>query len=61
MQVSVENTDVLSLLLNDHSPITFSYCKNKESNRGRGFWKFDSSLIENEEFVHQMKNVFQIL
>ena len=55
MQVSVKNTDVLASLLTDHSPITFSYCKNEESNRGRGLWKFNNSLIENEEYVHQMK------
>ena len=30
MQVSVKNTDVLASLLTDHSPVTFSYCKNKE-------------------------------
>ena len=55
MQVSVKNTDVLASLLTDHSPITFSYCKNDESNRDRGFWKFNNSLIENEEYVHEMK------
>ena len=55
MQVSVKSTDVLASLLTDHSPITFWYCKNGESNRGRGFWKFNNSLIENGEYVHQMK------
>ena len=55
MQVSVKNTDVLASLLNDHSPVAYSYCKNEESNRGRGFWKFNNSLIENEEYVHEMK------
>ena len=53
MQICVKNTDVLAALLTDHSPITFSYFKNEE--RGRGFWKFNNSLIENEEYVHQMK------
>ena len=53
--VSVKNTDVLASLLTDHSPISVSYYKNEESNRGRGFWKFNNSLIENEEFVQQMK------
>ena len=41
VQASVKNTDVLASLLTDHSPITFSYCKNEESNRGTGFWKFN--------------------
>ena len=53
--VSVKNTYVLASLLTDHSPISFSYCKNEESNSGRGFWKFNNSLIENEEYVQQMK------
>ena len=55
MQVSVKNTDALASLLSDHSPITFSCFKNEESNRGRGLWKFNNSLIENEEYVLQMK------
>ena len=54
--VSVKNTYVLASLLTDHSPISFSYCKNEESNRGRGFWKFNNSLIENKEYVQQMKD-----
>ena len=55
MQISVKNTDVLPSLLTDHLAITFSYCKNEESNRSRGLWEFNNSLIENEEYVHQMK------
>ena len=46
MQVSVKNADVLASLLTDHSPITFSYFKNEEKDRRRGFWKFNNSLIE---------------
>ena len=55
MQVSVKNTDVLASLLTDHSPSALSCFKNEESNRGRGFWKFNNSLIEKEEYFHQMK------
>ena len=55
MQVSVKNTDVLASLLTDHSPITFSCFKNEESNIGTGLWKFNNSLIENVEYVLQMK------
>ena len=51
MQVSVKNTDVLASLLTNHSPIAFSYFNNEESNRGRAFWRFNNSLIENEEYV----------
>ena len=55
MQVSVKKTDIVASLLTDHSPITFSCLKNEESNRGRGLWKFNNCLIENEEYVLQMK------
>ena len=55
MQFFVKNTDVLVFLLTDHSPITFSYFKNEDSNRGRGLRKFNNSLTENEEYVLQMK------
>ena len=58
MQVFVKNTDVLASLSTDHSPIIFLYFKNEESNRGRGLWKFDNSLIENEEYVLQTKKNF---
>ena len=54
MQVSVKNTDVPVSLLTDHSPITFLWFKNEESNRGRGFLKFKNSLIESEEYVLQI-------
>ena len=55
MQVSIKNIDVLVSFLTDHSPVTFSCLKNEESNRGRGLWKFNYSLIENVEYVLQMK------
>ena len=55
MQVSIKNTDILASLLTDHLPITFSYFKNEESDRGRALWKYNNSLIENEEYVLQMK------
>ena len=61
MQVSVKKADVLASLLNDHLPITFSYRKNKESNRGTGFWKFNNSLIEKKNMLNRWKNLLQIL
>ena len=47
MQVPVKNTDVLAFFLADQLPITFSCFKKEESNRGGGFWKFNSNFIEN--------------
>ena len=58
MQVSVKNTEVLPSLLTDHLSIKFSYFNNAEGNRDIGFWKFNNSLTENEEYVLQMKKLF---
>ena len=58
MHASVKNGDVLASLLTDHSPIIFSYCKQKESSRDRGILKFNDSLIENEEYDYTMKKFF---
>ena len=57
MQVPIKNVDVLASVLTDHLPIIFSCFKNKESNRGRSFCKFNSSLTENEEYVLPMKKL----
>ena len=57
MQVSIKKTNVLACLLTDHSPITFSCFKNEETKRGKSFCKFVNSLIENEEYVLQMKKL----
>ena len=40
-----------------NSLITFLCFKNEEGKRGRGLWKFNSSLIENAEYVLQMKKI----
>ena len=55
MQVSVKNINVLASLLTDHWPITISCLKNEESNRGIGLWKFNNRLIENLEYISQVK------
>ena len=40
----------------DHSPIyaEFQY-KNDQKSSGPGFWKFNNSLLDNEEFVTHLK------
>ena len=37
--------------------MVFSCFKNEESNRRRGFWKFNNSLTEIAEYVLQMKKL----
>ena len=50
--------DVPAFLLTDNWPATFSCFNKEESNRGRGFWKLNKKLTENEEYVSQIKKIF---
>ena len=49
-------TDVLSYYDSDHSPIYAEIAyKNNQKTTGPGFWKFNNSLLNNEEFVTNLK------
>ena len=54
---SVKNIYVVAFPVTDPSPITFSCFKYEEGNKGKGFSKFNSSLIKNEEYVLQMNKI----
>ena len=55
LQDSIQKIDILPSFCSDHSPIVASYVKYSFSNFGNNFWKFNSSLINDELFVAQMK------
>ena len=55
-QEFIKNIDVLSSFCSDHSPIYFRLQKCQEYKKGRNFWKFNSSLIEDNDFVRQLKD-----
>ena len=50
MQESVLNTKVLLAFLGDHSAVFISHNEMKNIPLGPGFWKFNSSLLNNETF-----------
>ena len=56
LQECIKNPDILASFATDHSPIVITYSKNKEFKRGKGLWKFNSSLCSNSEFTENMKN-----
>ena len=56
LQESIIKTDVLASFCTDHSPILFSLQLKDMPTRGKGFWKFNNSLISNDEYVEKMKN-----
>ena len=43
-------------LSSDHSPLKLKLRTDLANDRGRGYWKFNCSLLENNEFVFDMKN-----
>ena len=50
----VEKADIHPGTFSDHSVVSLDIDFSK-FNRGRGFWKFNSSLIKNKEYVDLIK------
>ena len=55
MQEYAQNIDILPSFCSDHSPILCTLQKSHEFDKGKSFWKFNSSLIKDDEFVNQLK------
>ena len=56
LQESIHKTNVLASFCSDHSSISFTLDMIKKGQRGKGLWKFNSSLLLNKKFVCHMKN-----
>ena len=57
LQDVITHTDFFAALSTDHSPVTISISRSK--NRGHGFWKFNSSLLSDQNYVTKTKNLIQ--
>ena len=55
-QYGVDSCENLCSLSSDHSPVKLKLRTYLADDRGRGYWKFNSSLLENNQFVLDMKN-----
>ena len=56
MQCDIKACKFLSPLQSDHSPILLRITSIQEGqHRGRGYWKFDNSLINDPVFVNSLK------
>ena len=57
-QEEVVNVDIIPAIRTDHSAITIHINGIEETRRGPSFWKFNSSLLEDEEYikVHMTRN-----
>ena len=56
LQESITKTDIISSLSSKHSLIQLALKLDKESQRGTGLWKFNDSLLSDENFVLKMKD-----
>lgn len=56
LQSEVKSCEFLCPLSSDHSPVKLKIQANSTGMRGRGYWKFNNSLLENRQFVSEMKN-----
>ena len=59
LQESIKITYSLAAFSADHSLITHSLCHLKEFPRGRGLWKFNKSLIRNENYQEQTRTLIE--
>ena len=58
IQWSFQNCISVSLTT-DHSPVTILISRNKNRIHGHGFWKINSSLLSDQNYVRKTKNLIQ--
>ena len=56
LQFGVDSCENLCPLSSDHSSVKLKLLTDLSDNRGRGYQKFSSSLLENNQFVFDTKN-----
>ena len=56
LQEAVETIEIIPSVQSDHSALKLNFCNVQNEARGRGYWKFNNSLIQDKEFVEAMKN-----
>ena len=56
-QKLVTTTEILTPISNDHSPVLLYLSKGKECLRSKGFWKSNSSLTKDQNYIIEMKKL----
>lgn len=51
IQEYINTTDILPALSTDHSPVLISFCLENIEEKSAGFWKFNSSLLFDDQFT----------
>ena len=58
LQDVITHADFFATLSTDHSPVTISISRNKNRIHGHGLWKFNSSLLSDQNYVRKTENLF---
>ena len=61
MQESVRSVTILPSVRSDHSPILLSLNIRNDFKKGPGMWKFNNSLLQNEEYCLQLNETIDNL
>ena len=56
LQETVIRADVLASFCSDHSPNIFTVSFKLNNKRGKGLWKFNKSLLSNDEYINKLRN-----
>ena len=59
IQENIKDTNILPSFGSDHSHLFVNYQTSNDFHLGKHFWKFNSSLTKDEEYVKQMKEHIQ--
>ena len=56
LQEPDQTIEIMPSVQSDYSALKFNFCTVQNEARGRGYWKFNNSLIQDKEFVEAVKN-----
>ena len=57
LQEIAKHTEILNAISTDHSPVLCSFQNLNQCQRGLGLWKFNNSLVSNEEYILRLKEL----
>ena len=60
LQDNIRTVDIVPSVQSDHSMIILKLCPTSECARGRAYWKFNSSLIQDKHFTESLKTEIQV-
>lgn len=60
IQEEVENVDIIPAIRTDHSAISMHIHGIEETGRGLSFWKFNSSRLEDEDYIKSVTDRYSI-